>query len=294
MLKPTTILTALSIMVACNSTNHLTLKSKEKMFTAEQIKEKMMQVNTGADFPVLAMNLKNLGVTYYETQMEDGRSVYHGENGYELLAGPNYDPITVADHVNLEQLKVNIANHQQGKSGYLEISRQCASNGIEKWAVCLISMTCTYVDKAGNKVWTEHIPDASIQQPAFTAEQLKTAHGKVKSGADFPAYIKEIKALGVTHYETYVSDGHINYYGANNHTAKVPEKYEPLTIADKPNIEKFKAELLAHQQGKTDFLTFIKMCAATGIEKWEICMDKMTCTYFDKTGKEILAEQIPQ
>lgn len=294
MLKSTTILTALSIMVACNSTNHLTIKSKEKMFTVEQIKEKKIQVRTGADFPVLAMNLKNLGVTYYETQMEDGRSVYHGENGYELLAVRNYEPITVANKVNLEQLKVNIVNHQQGKSDYFEISRQCANNGIEKWAVCLISMTCTYLDKAGNKVWVEHIPDASIQKPTFTVEQLKTAHGKVKSGADFPSYIKEIKVLGVTHYETYVSDGHINYHGANNHTAKVPKKYEPLTIADKPNVEKFKAELLAHQQGKTDFLTFIKMCAETGIEKWEICMDKMTCTYFDKAGNEILVEQIPQ
>jgi uncharacterized protein YbcV (DUF1398 family) len=32
----------------------------------------------------------------------------------------------------------------------------------------------------------------------------------------------------------------------------------------------------------------------TGIEKWEICMDKMTCIYFDKAGNEILVEAIPQ
>lgn len=263
------------------------------MFTVEQIKEKMMQVRTGADFPALTMNLKKLGVTYYETKMKDGSSIFHGESGYELLAGPNYKPMAVAEKVNLEQLKADIANHQQGKSDYFEISRQCANNGIEKWAVCLISMTCTYVDKAGNEVWIEHIP-ASIQKPTFTVEQLKTAHGKVKSGADFPSYIKEIKVLGVTHYETYVSDGHIDYHDASNHTAKVPKKYEPLTIADNANVEKFKAELLAHQQGKTDFLTFIKMCAETGIEKWEICMDKMTCTYFDKAGNAILVEKIPQ
>lgn len=128
----------------------------------------------------------------------------------------------------------------------------------------------------------------------FTAEQIKAAHSKVKSGADFPAYIKEIKALGVTHYEAYVSDGHIDYHGANNHTAKVPEKYAPLAIADTAQVETFKAELLAHQQGKTDYLTFIAMCAETGIEKWEICLDKMTCTYFDKAGVEVLVEQIPQ
>lgn len=128
----------------------------------------------------------------------------------------------------------------------------------------------------------------------FTTEQIKAAHSKVKSGADFPSYIQEIKALGVTHYEAYVADGHIDYHGADDHTAKVPANYEPLVIADTSNGAQFKAELIAHQQGKTDFLTFIKMCATFGIEKWAICMDKMTCTYYDKAGNEMLVEAIPQ
>lgn len=128
----------------------------------------------------------------------------------------------------------------------------------------------------------------------FTAEQIKAAHSKVKSGAEFPAYVKEIKGLGVTHYEAYVTDGHIDYHGNNGHTAKVPAKYEPLIIAEKSKGKEFKLELVAHQQGKTDFLTFIKMCATYGIEKWEILMDQMTCTYYDKAGNEILTEQIPQ
>lgn len=128
----------------------------------------------------------------------------------------------------------------------------------------------------------------------FTVEQIKNAHSKVKSGADFPSYIKEIKALGVTHYDAYVTDGHINYYGANGFTAVVPAKYEPLEIAEISQSETFKAELLAHQQGKTDFLTFIKMCATCGIEKWSVSMDLMTCTYYDKVGNEMLTEKIPQ
>ncbi len=128
----------------------------------------------------------------------------------------------------------------------------------------------------------------------FTVEKIKAAHSKVKSGADFPAYIKEIKSMGVTHYEAYVTDGHIVYHGENNYTATVPVKYEPIVITDSPKIEEFKAELLAHQQGKTDYSTFIRMCAVTGIEKWEICMERMTCTYFDKEENEILVEQIPQ
>ena len=128
----------------------------------------------------------------------------------------------------------------------------------------------------------------------FTAAQIKAAHSKVKSGADFPAYIQDIKSLGVTHYEAYVSDGHIDYHGDNDYTAKVPAKYEPLLIAGTVKGEQFKAALAAHQQGKTDFLTFITTCATFGIEKWAICMNKMTCTYYDKAGNEILVEEIPQ
>ena len=101
------------------------------MFTVEQIKEKMMQVRTGADFPVLAMNLKNLGVTYYETKMNEGSSIFHGENGYEIVAGPNYEPIVIADKVNLEQLKTHIANHQQGKVDTME------------WLLCYSRYSCS-------------------------------------------------------------------------------------------------------------------------------------------------------
>lgn len=42
----------------------------------------------------------------------------------------------------------------------------------------------------------------------FTEAQIKHAHSKVQSGADFPAYIQEIISLGVISYDVYVADGH--------------------------------------------------------------------------------------
>jgi len=127
----------------------------------------------------------------------------------------------------------------------------------------------------------------------FTVEQIKAAHSKVKSGADFPAYIQEIKEMGVTHYESYVIDGHIDYHGTKHHSAHVPAKYDALAISNSADAEQFKADLKAHQRGETDYLTFIKMCATFGIEKWKVSIAKMTCTYFDKAGNEILVEEIP-
>lgn len=128
----------------------------------------------------------------------------------------------------------------------------------------------------------------------FTIEQIKTAHSKVKSGADFPVYIQDIKKLGVTYYETFVMDGHTDYFGAIDYKTSSPTKYNALTIASSPNMEQFKIDLKAHQQGKTDYPTFCNDCANSGIEKWAVRMDKMTCTYFDKAGNEILEENIPQ
>lgn len=127
----------------------------------------------------------------------------------------------------------------------------------------------------------------------FTIDQIKTAHGKVKSGADFPHYIQEINALGVTWYEAHVFDGHVIYHGANNFTAQAPAKYDPIEIVPSPNLDEFKAGLLAHQQGKTDYLAFIKMCAECGIEKWVVSIEEMTCTYYDKEGAEVLVEEVP-
>ena len=41
--------------------------------------------------------------------------------------------------------------------------------------------------------------------------------------------------------------------------------------------------LAAH--GAILFPAFISMCAETGINTWEVRMDRMTCTYYDKEGE---------
>jgi uncharacterized protein YbcV (DUF1398 family) len=128
----------------------------------------------------------------------------------------------------------------------------------------------------------------------FTLDQIKTAHSKVKSGADFPNYIQELKKLGISNYETFVSDGHTDFYGTNNYKISTPSRYEILTISDKSNATQFSKELKEHQQGKSDYPYFCAMSARTGVEKWAVDMSKMTCTYFDKAGSEVLKEIIPQ
>ena len=126
----------------------------------------------------------------------------------------------------------------------------------------------------------------------FTIEAIQAAHAKVKSGADFPAYVKDLIALGILSYTTYVTDGHSDYNGSNNFKLSSPAKYEPLAIADRYN-EKFLTDLKAHQQGHTDYPTFRSDAAKSGIEKWVMDMEQKTCTYYDKAGNPVLTESIP-
>ena len=127
----------------------------------------------------------------------------------------------------------------------------------------------------------------------FTLEQIKTAHAKVKSGADFPNYIQDLIGLGVTFYKTFVSDGHTEYLGNQEYRIASDPVYDVFIIASESNRTDFQNDLKAHQQGQTDYRTFCKDCARSGIAKWTVDLQKRTCTYYDLSENEMLIERIP-
>jgi uncharacterized protein YbcV (DUF1398 family) len=127
----------------------------------------------------------------------------------------------------------------------------------------------------------------------FTIPQIKEAHSRVKSGADFPRYMQDIMQLGVTSFETFVFDNHTNYYGETDFKIASEGFPDTLTVKDKSDIEQFKSDLKSHQQGHTDYRTFLEDCAKSGVEKWIVLMAEMTCTYYDKSGNSVLVETIP-
>jgi uncharacterized protein YbcV (DUF1398 family) len=127
----------------------------------------------------------------------------------------------------------------------------------------------------------------------FQLTQIKDAHAKVKSGADFPAYVQYLIQLGVLAYDTFVTDGHTVYTGANNYSIQSEPKYAPLQVAETGNTEKFKQYLQMHQQGQTDYPAFCNHAAETGVEKWAVDMNAITCTYYNRSNDKMLEEQIP-
>jgi uncharacterized protein YbcV (DUF1398 family) len=127
----------------------------------------------------------------------------------------------------------------------------------------------------------------------FTIDKIKEAHAKVKSGTDFTRYVQELANLGIADYTTYVKDGNTEYAGKNGYTIQSGSKYPLLDLAKKSNSEQFRHYLQIHQQGQTGYTTFCKHSAETGVEKWTVDLNAMTCSYFDSAGQTILTEQIP-
>ena len=127
----------------------------------------------------------------------------------------------------------------------------------------------------------------------FTIDQIKEAHAKVKSGADFPGFVRELVNLGVISYDSFVSDGHTEYAGEKGHLVQSGAKYPMMGVAAKSNSDQFRHYLKIHQQGQTDYPTFCQHSAETGVEKWTVDLKAMTCSYFDCSGQIMLVEEIP-
>lgn len=127
----------------------------------------------------------------------------------------------------------------------------------------------------------------------FTIDQIKEAHSKVKSGADFPAYIQDLIELGVQGYDTFVNDGHVEYFGTDNFRAATTETYDSIPVSPSAKKERFIEFLVMHQDGQTDYPTFCNHAAQCGIAKWSVNIIEMTCTYYDPSGAAILIEKIP-
>ena len=128
----------------------------------------------------------------------------------------------------------------------------------------------------------------------FTLHEIKEAHMKVASGADFPRYVQDLRDLGVAAYSTFVSDGHTGYLGKDGFHLQSEARYAPQEIGEQSDVEGFAQKLKLHQQGESNYPTFCRQCAESGVEKWTVDLAGMTCTYYDRAGNTMLTEKIPQ
>lgn len=126
----------------------------------------------------------------------------------------------------------------------------------------------------------------------FTIEKINDLHDRLGTMETFPQYVRALKSAGVETYDSYLVDGHSEYSGRAGFTVKSPAVHEKLTVADTSNREEFLEHLNLHNQHKASYLEMSEGLAKSGIEKWAVDTNRMTMTFYDKTGKEVLVEAL--
>ena len=126
----------------------------------------------------------------------------------------------------------------------------------------------------------------------FTLDQINDIHQRLGKQATLPEYLQALKVIGVDKYDSFISDGHSEYFGKDDQKVVSPPVHIKFTIADTSNREAMLMHLNLHNEGKTNYLEMSQGLADNGVEKWSFDTTKMTITYYDKGGGEMLVEAI--
>lgn len=127
----------------------------------------------------------------------------------------------------------------------------------------------------------------------FTLDQVAAAHATVKTGADFPRYVQDLKALGVAYYDFFLVDGHSVYVDIDGLGEQTTAKYAPLAISPVSNEFALRDSINVHQAGQTDFMTFCQQAADAGVVYWRTDVVNLVCMYVDAVGHTFVSEPIP-
>ncbi len=128
----------------------------------------------------------------------------------------------------------------------------------------------------------------------FSLNQINNIHEQLGNLATLADYLIALRKIGVEKYDTYISDGHSEYFGKDNRMIISPAIHERFSISDVSDKENLLVHLKLHEEGKTDYFKMTKGLADSGIEKWTFDTNEMTIVYYSLNGDEMLIEKIEQ
>ena len=91
----------------------------------------------------------------------------------------------------------------------------------------------------------------------FTIEQINDVHARLGSAKTFAEYVLALKALGVERSESYLVDGHSEYFGRDGYRVVSPAVHEVFAVAESGERETFLGHLGRHERGQST--TYLEM-----------------------------------
>jgi uncharacterized protein YbcV (DUF1398 family) len=126
----------------------------------------------------------------------------------------------------------------------------------------------------------------------FTIEEIHDIHDRLGTMERLPEYVRALSAIGVAKYDSYLTDGHSEYFAEDGRIIVSAAVHEVLPVNDASDREKVVEHLGRHELGRTSYLEMSKGLADSGVEKWTVDTKAMTLTYVDKQGRALVTEAI--
>jgi uncharacterized protein YbcV (DUF1398 family) len=126
----------------------------------------------------------------------------------------------------------------------------------------------------------------------FTLEQIDDIHDRFGHQDTIVQYLRALNAIGVARSDSFLADGHSEYFGKGGETVVTPPAHEVLAIAGTSSRDGLVQCLALHSQGKTSYLEMSQGLARSGVEKWSFDTSALTIAYYDKAGNELLTESV--
>lgn len=125
-------------------------------------------------------------------------------------------------------------------------------------------------------------------------EQIDDLHTRLGKAETLFEYARALHAIGVETYDSYLTDGHSEYFGKDGYKVVSPPYHESLSVADTSNKEQFLKYMQLVEQGGLGYLEMSNVLADSGIEKWTVNTAEATMTYCDKSGNKLLVERLDE
>ena len=243
-------------------------------------------------FPEVVSQLVAAGVEYYHVDYVAMRKTFYGAEGDAVVTPINYEGLPpVAAGFDAAAVRADILDSQRNGQRYRDFTRRAMEAGVQGYFAFLRGKRVTYFGRQGDE-HTEWFPGA--QPASFTAESIKAIYSRPRTGAAFPALIRELKGAGVTCYDHLIATGANIFRGSNGSTLTLDKMGPACPVNDRPDVESLKRIISEHQRGLSDYPMLCRLVGEVGVAKWVCDLFAMTCSYFDKSGQKMHVELIPE
>jgi uncharacterized protein YbcV (DUF1398 family) len=126
----------------------------------------------------------------------------------------------------------------------------------------------------------------------FTLEQIDDIHDRFGHQDTLVQYLRALHAIGVERSDSFIADGHSEYFGTDGETVVAPPSHAVLAVAATGSRAGLAEHLARHGRGETSYVEMSAGLADSGVEKWTFDTSALTIAYYDTAGNELLVEAV--